>query len=319
MPPLSRRLPPLNALRAFESAARHGSFQGAAAELHVTGGAVAQQVKQLEEWLGLPLFRRMARGVILTEIGQLYSRALGELFDRLASETERALKSESAGVLTVSTTTTLATMWLIPRLGKLKTRDPLIQVRVHATSELTDFRREGVDVAIRHGTGRYADLHVVPLMPIEFMAVCSPALLAGPHPLRTPADLRFHALLHDEAEPLLPDEIDWPRWLRRIGIAGIDAHRGPRFSHTHMTLQAAAAGHGVALGATALAADALASGTLVRPFTCRLRGPYAYYLVEPAPVAERSKLASFRQWLLDEAQETLASIPEITEPRLPPR
>lgn len=303
---MARRLPPLNAVRAFEAAARHMSFRQAAAELHVTAGAVAQQVKQLEEWLGTPLFRRRPRGVILTDAGQLYGRAVAELLDRLGTATERVLAGSRATALAVSTVPSLAALWLIPRLGSFRARHPGLDVRVLASVSHSDFQREDVDVAIRLGRGGYPGTAVELLMPEDFIPVCSPRLLAGPAPLAAPADLRHHTLLHDEPEALLPDEVDWPRWLAAAGVgADIDTGHGPRFSHTHMTLQAAMAGQGVALASTVLAGDALANGTLVRPFPLALRGPYGFYLVAPEATAARPKVAAFWSWAIEQAAGTL--------------
>src|SRR5918997_6658181 len=198
-----RRLPPLKAVRAFETAARHGHFERAGAELGVTAGAIAQQVKILETWLGLPLFRRLpAKGVALTAAGERYAASARDLLDGLVEATARLLRQDGGQTLTVSTVPSLAANWLIPRLGSLRRRHPQIDVRVQVSPGLTDFARDDVDVAIRYGAGRWPGLKVDFLMEESFFPVCSAALEGDPdRPLRKPADLRHHTLLHEDSEP----------------------------------------------------------------------------------------------------------------------
>lgn len=306
---MRRRLPPLNAVRAFEAAARHLSFQKAGDELGVTAGAVAQQIKLLEGWLRRPLFRRRpSKGVALTEAGQRYAPAIGELLDGLQAATAR-LTRDSSNILTVSTVPSLAAHWLIPRLGAFRKRRPELEVRVLASVALSDFAHEDVDIAIRLGRGVYPGLHVDLLMDETIFAVCSPALLADPaRPLREPADLRHHTLLHEEVDPAIPEHITWQRWLSAAGVADIvDAEHGPRFSHTFMALQAAATGQGVALATSALIGDNLTSGRLVRPFPLEVSTPYRYYVVCPEATADTPNIAAFRAWLADEAAACIAA------------
>jgi LysR family transcriptional regulator, glycine cleavage system transcriptional activator len=297
-----RRLPPLKAVRAFEAAARHRRFEQAGAELGVTAGAIAQQVKILETWLGLALFRRLpAKGVALTGAGERYAAAARDLLDGFAEATARLLRQDGGNTLTVSTMPSLAANWLIPRLGSLRRLHPQLDVRVQITPGLTDFAREDVDVAIRYGHGRYPGLRVDFLMEETFFPVCSAALLADPaRPLSEPADLRHHTLLHEESEPGLLGILNWPQWLAAIGVTGIDVTRGPRFSHTFLALQAAASGQGVALATSVLIGGELDAGRLVRPFTQEVKGPYRYYLVCPEATANRRNVAAFREWLLAE-------------------
>lgn len=301
---MSRRLPPLNAIRAFEAAARHLSFARAAEELFVTAAAISQQVRQLEEWLGLPLFHRLARGVLLTEAGQLYAPLLTELLDRMAEATRLVASRDPGDVVTISAMPSLCAGWLVPRLPRLKSLHPDIELRIEATMELTDFSRQAVDLVIRYGTGDWPGLFVEPLMADEVFAVCSPALLERGPPLQEPADLRHHTLLHDDVHKSSL-EPSWPHFLHYLGQDGIDATRGPRFTYTHMTLQAAATGQGVALASQAFIGQELELGRLVKPFPQTMPGPGNYYLACPPRHAERPQVAALRGWLRAEGAATL--------------
>ncbi|MFC4174641.1 transcriptional regulator GcvA [Microvirga sp. GCM10011540] len=298
-----RRLPPLNSLRAFEAAARHLNFERAGDEIAVTASAVGQQVKALEAWLGIPLFVRLpSKGVVLTPAGERYAATLSQVLDELDEATARVMRSEASRVVTVSTLPSFASSWLIPRLGSLRARHPDLEIRVSVSTSRTDFAREDVDVAIRFGKGGYPGLRTDLLMEETFFPVCSAALLDdAEHPLREPADLRHHTLLHEIPEGV-PDFMTWPRWLAAVGVQGVDASHGPHFSHTFLALQAAAAGQGVALATNVLIGDYLKAGRLARPFPHQVKGAYQYYVVCPEAVAERPAIAAFRTWLLDEAK-----------------
>ncbi|MBM6580586.1 transcriptional regulator GcvA [Microvirga sp. BT689] len=298
-----RRLPPLNALRAFEAAARHLSFEKAGDEIAVTASAVGQQVKSLEAWLGRPLFvRQPSRGVVLTPLGERYATSLSDILDRLDEATAQALRSDRSNVITVSSMPSFASGWLIPRLGSLKERHPELEVRVSVDTRLTDFAREDVDVVIRFGQGNYPGLRADLLMEEFFFAVCSASLLNDPkRPLREPADLRHHTLIHETVYSI-PDYTTWDRWLAAIGVEGVDTSRGPSFPHTYLCLQAAAAGQGVALATSVLIGDYLQAGRLVQPFLHQVKGAYRYYVVCPEATADRPAIAAFRAWLLDEAR-----------------
>ena len=299
-------MPPLNAVRAFEAAARLGGFNAAGAELNVSANAVGRLVKILEDSLGVPLFRRLPRGVVVTEAGGRYLARVGTLLDQLDEATVDLQRLETSRVLTVSAMPSMVSRWLIPRLGRLTERYPELDVRIVAKVPRTDFAREEIDVAIRTGPGSYdgdglrSDL----LMREDFFPVCSPELLSRGPPLRQPADLAHHVLLHDECgcEQCLPDQLDWTRWLAANGITNVDAQHGLRFSFSHMTLQAAAEGQGVGLASSALLADDLATGRLVKPFgDLAVRGPYAFFIVCPEATANREKVVMFRDWALAEA------------------
>jgi LysR family glycine cleavage system transcriptional activator len=296
---MSRRLPPLNALRAFEAAARHLSFIKAADELAVTPGAVSQQIKGLEDQIGCQLFRRLPRGVLLTDQGQRYSRRLTELFDQLMDATNDLRRETGPGTLTVSAMPSFAARWLIPRLGAFYQAVPSIVLRVLAESGITDFAKDDTDLAIRYGPGRYSGQRSDLLFEEDIFPVCSPSLLQGPHPLLGLADLRHHTLLHDEPYPGL-HVLNWSTWLAQRGVHDIDTRQGPRFTFTHMSIQAAAAGQGVALATSVFIGDDLETGRLVRPFPDMVHGEYSYWLVCPEGNAERPKIATFRGWLMDE-------------------
>ena len=298
---MSRHLPPLTALHAFEAAARNAGFQRAGDELHVSAGAIAHHVKQLEAWLGVPLFQRMARGVALTTAGQRYAEALRPILNSLADVSEQVRRQGDERVVTVTATTSLVTRWLMPRLGRLRDRHPQIELRVLASTHAVDFVRDGVDVALRLGPGHYPGLKIDLLLEESFFAVCSPAFRSAATDLRTPADLVRHTLLHDEPVATLPHQIDWARWLRTCGVAGAGAS-GPRFSHTYLSLEAAASGQGVALATEPLAAADLQSGRLVRLFSHRVLGPYRYYLLRSAQADARPLVHAFCNWVMAEAQ-----------------
>jgi LysR family glycine cleavage system transcriptional activator len=301
--PDRRRLPPLNALRAFEAAARRESFHAAADELAVTPGAVAQHVKALEAWLRLPLFRRLpSRGVVLTQAGHRYAASVSRLLDELAEATRRLVQQDNPHVLTVSTIHSFAAQWLIPRLGAFRARNPGLDVRVVASNAVTDFAREEVDLVIRYGRGGYPGLSAELLMEEAFFPVCAPALVeGGPHPLREPGDLVHHTLLHEESDSLIPDMIGWPQWLAAAGVRGVDPRRGPRFTHTFLALQAAAGGQGVAIVTSVLIGGDVASGRLVRPFGPDVPSPYSYYLVCPPAAGELPKVQAFWRWIKEAA------------------
>lgn len=294
------RLPPLSAVRAFEAAARHGGFQRAGEELHVSAGAVAHQVKQLEAWLGVLLFQRLARGVVLTPAGTHYAQALRPLLEGIASASDAVRQLGDERVVTVTSVPSLVARWLMPRLGRLRQRHPDIDMRVLASLHPVDFAREGVDVAIRLGTGPYPGLVADVLMEEWFSAVCSPPFLKAARDLRTPADLLRYPLLHDEKEARIPDEIDWTRWLGHFGIAYRGSRR-PSFSHTYLTLEAAANGQGVAIAAEPFIAEDLRSGRLVRLFPERVLGPYRFHLLRPVHAEARVAVQIFCDWIREEA------------------
>ncbi|HYD82347.1 MAG TPA: transcriptional regulator GcvA [Paucimonas sp.] len=299
---MSRRLPPLPAVRAFEAAARHGGFQRAGEELHVSAGAIAHQIKQLETWLGVPLFQRLARGVVLTAAGRSYAEALRPLLNGLADASEAMRRYGDERVITVTSVPSFVARWLMPRLGDLRARHPEIDLRVLASIHAVDFLRDGVDIAIRLGTGPYPGLKADKLMEQWFSAVCSPGFRAAASDLESPADLPRHSLLHDEAEPRIAEEIDWSRWLRACGVE-YRGGTGSSFSHTYLTLEAAASGQGVAIAAEPLIAGDLRSGRLVRLFPeHRVLSPYSYNLLRPPEVDARPAVQAFCEWIKEQVR-----------------
>jgi LysR family glycine cleavage system transcriptional activator len=291
------RLPSLNALRAFEAAARHLSFSRAAAELKVTQAAISHQIKALEEDLGLPLFRRLNRSLLLTDEGQSLYPAVRDAFQLLSDATARLKKHDRTGTLTVSTLPSFAVKWLVPRISHFQDRHPDIDLRISANERLVDFSRDGIDVSIRFGAGSWPGVQCDKLADESVTPYCSPTLLAD---LKEPLDLAHVTLLHEEMLPI-PAFPTWADWLAAAGLAHVvDASRGLRFSHTHMMLQAAIDGRGVALGQRLLAADDVAAGRLVAPFDLVLPTGNAYYLVTAPAATARPKISAFRAWMLAE-------------------
>jgi LysR family glycine cleavage system transcriptional activator len=294
-----RRLPPLNSLRSFEAAARHASFLRAARELHVTPSAISHQIRALEKFLGVALFRRDGRQVLLTREGENYLQAVREGLTLIAAATGRIDSSRPGGVLTLSVAPAFATPWLAPRLAGFQLQHPELEVRLSSSIEPVDFRKSDVDAAVRYGAGRWPGLRSHRLFAEELLPVASPRLRLGRKRLRKPADLRAATLLHVMYRPG-----EWRMWLSAAGVTHDDAERGPKFHTTPLALEAAIAGHGVAIADRRLVADHLRSGRLVAPFDTVLPREFAYYLVYPQNRANDPNVAVFREWLLAEAAES---------------
>lgn len=287
-------LPPLKAIRYFEAAARHLSLTRAAQELNVTHSAVSHQVKALEEFLGVALFRRLNRKVVLTDAGQAYLRPVREAFERLGEASRQVRATDDT--LTVSTMPSFAAKWLVPHLGGFREAHPDIHVHIHASPKLVDFGREDVDVAIRYGRGNYPGLRTDHLLSEALFPVCSPRLLEGPVPLKEAADLVRHNLLND-----LDWSVDfWAIWLARAGVPDANPRRSLAFNYSNLMLQAAIDGLGVGLAHQVLVADDLAAGRLVRPFDLAVPTDFSVYLVAPKATADRPKIVAFRTWLFTE-------------------
>jgi LysR family glycine cleavage system transcriptional activator len=289
----SPKLPPLNALRAFEAAARHLSMKEAGEELHVTPGAVSHMVRSLEEFLGVRLFRRFNRRLALTDAGQAYLPPLRNAFRQIAEATRRIVDAE-AGTLTISVAPAFGGAWLVPRLGRFRARHPEIDLRIISTTRLADFDRDGVDLAIRHGLGRYPGLHSERIAAVELVSVCAPAVLNGRTP-RKPADLLKLPLLHDH------DRSDWPLWFAAHGVTHASHLAGPSFNDLVLLVHAAVAGQGVALVPAVTVERELNSGALVQALKIAWPLDFAYWAVSPTEAANRPKVAAFREWLLAEA------------------
>jgi LysR family glycine cleavage system transcriptional activator len=301
---MTRRLPPLNGLKAFEAAARSESFTRAAEELNVTQGAVSQQVKALEDTLGLKLFRRERQRLILTEAGRNYLAVIRDALDQIAVGTQRLLQRQESGVLTISTSPDFAAKWLVNRLSRFAERHPDVDLRVSATTHYADFARDDVDIAIRHGDGNWPGLDVQRLYSERLFPVCSPRLVAGRKRITKAADLLKFPLLRLE---------DAKNWARLFEAAGVKASVGPGpvLNRASMLIDAAIDGQGIALARTALAAWDLINGRLVRPVDVSLRMANTYWIVCPKSALTVPKIATFRSWVFAETAEDTRRLKEL--------
>jgi LysR family glycine cleavage system transcriptional activator len=301
---MRRRLPPLNTLRVFESGARRLSFTRAAEELHVTQAAVSHQIKALEDWLGTPLFLRLSRGLKLTAAAERYLREVTAALDLISTATNQLMRPDDRRILSVASTDSFTSSWLLPRLKSFRTLYSDIDLRVLSVDREVDvFERGDVDLEIRYGDGNWPGLSSTKLMGEEIFPVCSPAVALGPPRLSVPADLKRQTLLHDIMVT------DWNAWLDAAGVADVDGERGPGFNHSHHVIQAALNGDGIALGRSVLVADALARGDLVRPFSVAIPSAYSYYLVSTEPPLDDSVVAAFRGWILAQSLATASAVP----------
>ena len=313
---MASRLPPLNALKAFEAAARHLSVKKAAIELNVTPAAVSHQIRTLEEYLGIQLFHRYNRALELTDAARASLPKLREGFECLAQAVERLRTHQSGGVLTVSAAPSFAARWLMPRLHRFIAAHPEIDVRVSARMRRVSVDGKGdvaeratveawledSDIALLYGRGNYPTLKVDKLLDLTVTPICSPKLLEGEHPLKQPEDLVHHMLLHDDTGDLYDNEGFWDVWLKAAGVQGMDTKRGPHFSHAVLALEAALDAVGVVTTMPVLAGEELKAGRLVTPFQLRVPLVSAYYLVCEEGAATRPAVSLFRDWLLEEAR-----------------
>ncbi|ESW63040.1 MULTISPECIES: transcriptional regulator GcvA [unclassified Mesorhizobium] len=293
MPEAFLSLPPLNALRAFEAAARHLNFRIAAQELNVTQGAVAQHIRGLEADLGAKLFDRLPRGLALTDEGRAYAPNIRRAFE-LISEATLLLRPEPAR-LTISVTPSFATKWLIPKLPEFVAHNPLVDLRILASQSLSSFQADGVDIAVRQGRPPFgAGLMVDLLFPQQIVAICSPALLPTEANEIATADIQHHVLLHD-AHNL------WPEFMERaLGLKMATEAKRMRFNQTGLAIDAAIAGQGIALASRFLVAADIAAGRLVQPINAEMRGTHDFYVVMPRKQRHPEPTQAVRQWLLDE-------------------
>jgi LysR family glycine cleavage system transcriptional activator len=308
---MSERLPPLNALKAFEAAARHLSVTKAALELNVSAGAVSHQIRNLEEHLGVQLFHRLNHGLSLTAAGQAALPLMREGFGRLAEAVQQMRGGHRQDALRVAAPPSFAAKWLVGRLSRFAALHPGLDIMLSANQDTIDegrsaeagngaFRAQDIDLAIWFGTGQYPGCRVEKLFAVSAVPLCSPRLLTGEDVLRRPDDLRHHTLLHDDTA--YAERPDWGAWLAAMDVRGVDASRGLRFNHAALALEAAAEGQGVALSLRVLALADLATGRLVMPFEFGLPLRSAYYIVSPEAIADRPDTVAFRQWLLAEAR-----------------
>jgi LysR family glycine cleavage system transcriptional activator len=300
---MPRSLPPLNSLRTFEVAARLGSFTKAARELNVTPAAVSHQIRGLEEYLGVTLFRRTTRSLALTDQAAAAAEALHEAFDRIGQSVEllRASgKSGKSGALSISVTPAFATRWLVARLPRFKKKHPRINLRIVASSSPVDFDQEDVDVAVRLGRGGFAGVIAISLFHEWLAPVASPAFLRQ-NILRKPADVTRVPMLHDNSIRRAGRPHAWQEWLRIAGAQPAETRRGTQFDDGHLALQAAAAGGGVALGRLVYAVDDLAAKRLRIALQPVIEMDIAYYLLIPESRAKLPAVVAFRTWMETEA------------------
>lgn len=310
---MADRLAPLNALRTFEVAARHLSLTKAAEELHVTPAAVSQQIKALEAALGVVLFQRLPRGLALTAAARAGLPQLREGFNHLIEASQRMRNQGARETLTLRTAPSFAAKWLVPRLHRFAAAHPEIDMRLAASDQLIandlvrsglsaeQFQRLGIDMAITFSRGQHPGCEAHKLLTATAVPLCSPTLLKGKHPLRTPDDLRHHTLLHDDTD--YADRPGWTDWLAEAGMSGVDAERGLHFNQVALALEAAIDGQGVVLSLEPLAAADIAAGRLVIPFGPSLELAQAYYLVYPQGNAEQPSVVALRDWVLQQASK----------------
>lgn len=309
MAPMARHLPSLNALKAFEAAARHGSFSLAAEELNVTHAAVSRHIRELEIWLGTRLFERTGRGVELTERGASYAEDITRSFDLMSAATESVTgRRRRRQRLAVSVEPALASLWLVPRLGRFTSAHPSIDLALESTSRLADFARREADLGIRYGRGPWPNVSAEKLAATHLTPVCSPALLAA-RSFEAPDDLEGGVLLQEEQRRF------WMDWIEAAGLGERLTPEGASLSG-HLTIPAAEAGQGFALADEMIAADALVAGRLVRPFDVAVTH-YAYFLVRDAGRKETRAMAAFGDWLKDEIAQTLAAVARVPHKQRP--
>ena len=288
---MSQKLPPLNTLRAFQIAAATLSFTETADQLFVTQAAISHQIKSLEEFLGKKLFERGNRTLNLTESGRQYLPFIDQVFNVLLEGTESVMQFDALPILTVSVMPSFATRWLVPRLGLFIKSNPNIEFRLAPSRSLTNFTRDNVDIAIRHGGGTYRGLKSIHLLDEQIYPVCSPNLMEGKHPLKSPHDLKHHVLLHDEGHG------NWRTWLVEAAAREVDASKGPVYTDSSMAVQSAIEGDGVALARSQLVKDDIARGLLVRPFEISQPSKFAYYIVYPLDRPVSYQMTVFIEWL----------------------
>jgi LysR family transcriptional regulator, glycine cleavage system transcriptional activator len=305
------RLPSLDLLNGFEAAARLLSFTKAGEELHLTQSAVSRQIQELEEQLGVPLFQRRHRALVLTEAGQQLFSAAAQVLATMRLVTDRVRADSGRRVLSVTTMASFAALWLVPRLAGFARDHPGVDVRIATEPRMQDLEREGLDVGIRYCTDDIAGPHSVRLFGERVFPVCSPKLAADPErPLREPADLRHHVLLqYDDPEGYAP-WLNWKSWLELFGLADLRPAGSILLSGYEHIIPAAIAGQGVALGRSPLVRELIAAGTLVAPFPRASESSRAYFAVVSKNAAGRAEVDDFVQWLKSEAarEDSVAAV-----------
>jgi len=296
---MNRKLPPLNALRAFEAAARHLSFTRAAEELHVTHGAVSQQIKGLEDYYQQLLFVRSKGKVSLNSAGRQLLPVVSDALDRIERVGSRLRDEIDTEVLTIQLTAAFAGQWLIPRLSDFQQRHPGLTVRLSPSHTFSGFRAQEPDVAIRYGASHFRGVVMEKLFDVDAFAACAPSLLQGEQPLRSAADLAQHKLIHDD------DGEAWRALAEEAGVDDLELGKGLYYADASLALQVAVEGQGVIVAGSILAARDLAAGRLVIPFNTFVRQRNAYYLYFPEQSAGEEKVQAFRTWISEQAASYL--------------
>lgn len=289
------KLPPLHALMCFESAARHLSMKKAAEDLCVTSSAVSQQIAKLEGMTNVRLFIRSPRSLELTDEGRIYLRSIYPAFKQIAEATQRLMNEGKPNKISISCTSGFAIQWLLPRLPSFEKENPGVEVHINTTNRKVDLLSEGIDFAVRHGTGRYPGLESECILNDRLRPVCSPNLISHKHPLSSPLDITGYVLLHDE------HRMDWSIWFNAVGISGADTSKGPIFVDSNGVLEAAVAGKGIALIRSALIRDELKSGRLINPLRVSIDSTIAYYLVYDESAVLQRMSRRFRDWIVASA------------------
>lgn len=302
-----RKLPPLNAVRAFEAAARHVSFTKAAAELCVTHGAVSKQVAMLEAWLSTPLFSRSQSKLTLTDAGRSYLAAVTPALDRIAVTSMQLLAQAAPTALRISAPPTFTMRWLIPRISAFQRRHADVEIKLTTSIAPVNFQEHGYDIAIRGADQALAGVHSVPFMTEVIIPICHPDLLEHGR-LQSPADLVGHTLISYGTEP-----VTWAEWLPAAGVPKLRAQNMLQFEQMYFALQAAAEGLGVVLVPLFLVADDIIAGRLSAPFGTQAARQRNYYANSPLAVTNNPVIVSFCEWLKKEGLETERSINILAE------
>lgn len=298
-----RNLPSLDLLRGFEAAARNLSFTRAAEELFVTQSAVSRQVKTIEDHLGVALFARRHRALLLTEAGHDLYRATAQALRQLSDAAAQIRERGAGRTLTVTATIGFASLWLVPRLADFRSQRPDIDIRIAANNRMLDLEREGIEVAIRYCMPKAAPEGAVKLFGEVVLPVCSPKLVTRTAPLAAPEDLRRHVLLHYERPDGAAPWLSWTVWLETMQLPGLKPVGSLRFSQYDQAIHAAIDGQGVALGTSPLVRQLIKQGRLIAPLEKKFESSRAYYLVISADAANRPEVKDFADWLLRQAKQ----------------
>ena len=298
---MKRALLPLNALRAFDAAARHLSFKQAADELSVTPAAVSQQIRHLEDVLGVELFKRTNRSLILTPPAQLALADLNQGFEALEASVRAVQSAQEDHIIRVSVSPSLASKWLVPRLANYYELHPDAIVKVSASMTLTDFRSEDVDLAVRYGSGKYPGLFCEELMRETVFPVCSPNHCTNDKGLCAPEDLVNATLIHDDSFIEDDSAPSWSMWLKAAGLGDLEGHRALHFNTHSLAIEAAVAGRGVVLARSTIAGADLKAGRLIKPFGEEVPVDFAHYIVCPEENLKLKRVQAFIDWLKSEA------------------